>query len=248
MKWLLRLTAVLGVCVFGFAASADEARRASAPIVVELFTSQGCSSCPPADMFAGDLAKRDDVIALTFNVDYWDYLGWKDTLGSSANTQRQRAYADTMRSRRVYTPQMIIDGQTHEVGSDRRAVRRVIESLQSQSAERVKISFRHDADRIIVGISDGPHRRDATIWLARFDATQTVEIARGENGGKDLTYYNVVRDIRNLGLWRGEAMEIALSQDDLARGGRDGCVVIIQEGSHGPILGAADMAIGGGRS
>ena len=231
--------------VLALAAGAAWSQDASKPVsgVVELFTSQGCNSCPPADAHLGDLAKRDDLIALTFNVDYWDYLGWRDTFATPANTQRQRSYASAMHDRRVYTPQMVISGATHAVGSNRRTVAAAIEKVRGSNVLSLDVTMVYRDGRILVQLPAGQTPVDATIWLARYDNMQEVDIRRGENGGKVLQYFNVVRDLTNLGLWRGEAMEIALSPADLARGGRDGCAIIVQLGSHGVIVGAAKMDI-----
>ena len=211
-------------------------------VVVELYTSQGCNSCPPADRLLGQLAKRDDLITLTFNVDYWDYLGWKDTLASPANTERQRHYAAAMRNRTVYTPQMVIGGRQHAVGSDRSAVEAAIETERLRANGRPELRLEHRDGRVLIHL--GPSGRDdtnATVWLVRYDQRRDVPIERGENAGDNLVYYNVVRDMRALGQWRGQAMEMDLSRAELAEGGRDGCAIIVQKGPVGPILAAASI-------
>jgi len=207
--------------------------------VVELFTSQGCNSCPPADAYLGELARRDDLVALTFNVDYWDYLGWPDTLASPRFTERQRSYAAAMGDRRVYTPEMVIGGSFNVVGSDRSAVMAAVEKVRRQGGRRIEVGLRSEGRHVVVRLPDGPAPVEATIWLVRYDHMQEVAIRQGENGGRTLRYYNVVRELTNLGLWRGEAMEIAYKTEDLIRGGRTGCAVLVQEGSHGPVIGAA---------
>ncbi len=219
-------------------AQSDTGRLAT---VVELFTRQGCNSCPPADALLGRLAKRDGVIGLTFNVDYWDYLGWRDTLARPAYTQRQRGYAKAMHDRRVYTPQIVIGGVMHEVGSDEAAILDAIEKAREEHRAGLAIQMSRDGERIVVALSAGQSPVDATIWLARFDAKKEVAIRRGENGGRSLVYYKVVREFTNVGLWRGEAMEMAFSIGDLSKDGRDGCAIIVQLGSHGAIIGAAEM-------
>ncbi|MEM1138800.1 MAG: DUF1223 domain-containing protein, partial [Pseudomonadota bacterium] len=118
--------------------------EATGPVVVELYTSQGCSSCPPADRFAGDLAKRDDCLPLTLSVDYWDYLGWKDTLASPDNTKRQTNYNHALMNGRLYTPQMVIQGYTHEVGSRRHKVAEKIRKAKFEAAPRIPIDARLD--------------------------------------------------------------------------------------------------------
>ncbi|MDP6705194.1 MAG: DUF1223 domain-containing protein [Alphaproteobacteria bacterium] len=209
--------------------------------VVELFTSQGCNSCPPADAYLGRLAKREDLIGLTFHVDYWDYLGWRDTFASPLYTERQRSYATAMQDRRVYTPQMVIGGAIHAVGSDEGEVTRAIDKVRRERRAGPDIEMMRDGKRVLVKLSAGAAEGDATIWLARYDNVREVAIRRGENGGRQLSYYNVVRQLTNVGLWRGEAMEIAFPLADLAEGGRDGCAIIVQLGGHGAIIGAAEM-------
>jgi hypothetical protein len=209
-------------------------------IVVELYTSQGCNSCPPADRLLGKLAERDDLITLTFNVDYWDYLGWKDTLASPANTERQRHYAAAMRNRTVYTPQMVIGGRQHAVGSDAAAVAAAIEAEQLRSTGAAILRLTHADGRVIVSLAAAPKAgTNATVWLVRYDRRRDVPIERGENAGSKLVYHNVVRDMRPLGHWRGQAMQMDLSRAELAEGGRDGCAIIVQKGPVGPILSAA---------
>ena len=230
---LLALTAHQG-------ALAEPGKRA---IVVELYTSQGCNSCPPADKLLGVLAERDDVVALTFNVDYWDYLGWKDTLAQAAYTERQRHYAASLRNRTVYTPQMVIGGRQHAVGSDRAAVEAAIEAERRRDAEKQDapaLRIEHRDGRILVTLSAAKdNHADATVWLVRYDQRRDVPIERGENAGHNLSYFNVARDMRALGQWHGQAMQLDLSRDQLAEGGRDGCAIIVQKGPVGPVLAAA---------
>ncbi len=210
--------------------------------VVELFTSQGCSSCPPADAFLGELAQRDDVIALTLAVDYWDYLGWKDTFGSKAHSNRQRDYAKRRGDRQVYTPQMVVNGKDHAVGSRRSAVERVIATEKAASARTwVPVSLKSDKKSIMVttaaytGTGEAP---DATIWLLLSTRKETVEIKRGENRGQKISYHNVVRQMVPIGSWHGKAVEVELPKSDLMEG-YDGCTAILQVNGAGEILGAA---------
>ncbi len=227
------------------AATAFVAARAEAqtsPTLVELFTSQGCSSCPPADAFVGDLAGRDDVIALSMHVTYWDYIGWKDPFGSEAATDRQKAYGRRLRRGRIYTPQMVIDGTYEEVGSNRRAVKRAI--AKASAAPGLAIELALDNDDLVVSIPGAHFDGAATVWLARYDAEQVTEIRRGENSGRKLRYVNVVRDLREVGAWTGRPLELRLPASLLAsgEGGRDGCVVIVQEENLGPVLGVRKLA------
>ena len=146
-----------------------------------------------------------------------------------------------MHDRRVYTPQMVIGGMMREVGSDEAAILEAIEKVRGDRRAGLDIGMVRDGERVVVTLSAGQSAVDATIWLARFDAKREVAIRRGENGGRSLVYYKVVRELTNIGLWRGEAMEIAFSLGDLAKGGRDGCAIIVQLGGHGAIIGAAEM-------
>ena len=225
-------------------ALAMSAAAGERPTVVELYTSQGCNSCPPADAILGDLASRDDVIALSFHIDYWDYLGWKDTFSSPEATKRQKQYARFLGARGVYTPQMVVGGVDHVVGSRRGRVEELIEAVAARESPTLEVSLLAGGpDEVLVRLGAGqadPTRKSA-IWLVRFDAEQIVPIERGENAGRTITYHNVVRDIERIGWWKGEALELSLELDDLREGGRDGCAIIVQNGSHGQVLGAAQM-------
>lgn len=238
------LSLLVAVVTAPLAVEADEA----SPTVVELFTSQGCSSCPPADAILGQLSGRADLLTLTYNVDYWDYLGWKDTLASPVYTERQREYARAMHSRTVYTPQMVIGGRVHAVGSNWREINGAIGDDQNRRDARVPVSFKRKDGMLLLNIEAGQAAGEATIWLVRFDRRHDVAVQRGENAGTQLSYFNVVREIRDLGLWRGKAMEIALDGDALAQDGSDGCAVLVQRDRFGPIIGAAVMKWDPGKS
>ena len=217
--------------------------------VIELYTSQGCNSCPPADAILGDLAARDDVIALSFHIDYWDYLGWKDTFSSAEATSRQKQYARFLGARGVYTPQMVIGGVAHAVGSRRGRVEELLDAVAARESQRVDVSLVEGAPgevlvRIDAAAPDFSSDRKSAIWLVRFDSAQTVPIERGENAGRTITYHRVVRGIERIGWWKGEALELSLELAALRDGGRDGCAIIVQQGSHGQIFGAADMSFG----
>lgn len=195
-----------------------------APVVVELYTSQGCNSCPPADKIVAELAARADVLPLSFHVDYWDYIGWKDTFANPAFTERQRAYQRVLGGRYVYTPQAVIGGAAETVGSNKREIERAI-----RAARRPSVAIGHAAGRLAVGAGgDAP----ATLWLVRFDPHQEVDIARGENGGKRLAYAHVVREWKHLAAWTGAPLDIAL---DVQPG--DPCAVILQKDGPGAVLG-----------
>lgn len=211
--------------------------------VVELYTSQGCSSCPPADAFLGELAKRNDLLALSIHVDYWDYIGWKDPFASPANTKRQRAYASKLGMRYVYTPQMIVQGGAHSTGSDRDKILAMI--AKARKSKRVAVNISHARDGIRVTVPGAHTTEEAAVWLAVFDNKHQTRIKRGENGGRTLSYHNVVRGMIRIGTWKGRPLDIPTGNADMSTDGRDGCAVILQSVATGRILGAAKLALNG---
>ncbi len=230
----------------GITAVSDEALSGpKAKAVIELYTSQGCSSCPPADKLVGKLAGRDDVIALTFPVDYWDYLGWKDTLASPANSARQRAYARARGDGQVYTPQIVIDGTTHEVGSHSSAIKRAIsKSKENLKNARIPLEMHIEGDTLVITAGDAPKNsrvKPATIWLALVKKSMTVKINRGENRGRTITYHRVVRNMTPVGTWKGEKVSIKLPKHHLQNTDADGCTVLLQQDTAGPVLAAVEM-------
>lgn len=218
------------------------------PVLVELFTSQGCSSCPPADAFMGELVERDDVVAISLPVDYWNYLGWEDTFAKPAHTDRQRAYAAARGDMQIYTPQMIISGGTHVVGSDKAAVDAAIAAATVLPS--VELTITHDGSGLQLEVpaaaEGGPSW--GTIWLVMYDDAETVDIGRGENAGRSVTYHHIALDMHRLAMWRGEALSIELPMMELMDVGADGCVVILQQDSDGlpgPVIGVAAYDIPG---
>ncbi|WP_210496514.1 DUF1223 domain-containing protein [Microvirga antarctica] len=212
--------------------------------VVELFTSQGCSSCPPADAVLADLARQPDIIALSFSVDYWDYLGWKDTLAHAAFTARQKAYAQSRSDRQVYTPQMIVNGTKPCIGSDRARVEASIKATSTGGGPLpVDMEISEANGTLTISVKDTPQTitRVAELWVLPVSRSQTVQIGRGENRGRTVSYANVVRGMTRVGEWRGGASRYQVSLD-AARGKGDGYVVLLQtvdEATPGAILGAA---------
>ena len=214
--------------------------RVAPKAIVELFTSQGCSSCVKADAYFANLAERPDVVALSFHVDYWDYLGWRDTLSDPANTERQRSYAAVHGTRRVYTPQMILNGRTDYVGSDRD----VIDNAIARSALPVPVSMRRGDGTVEIEVMGAPvpHQWPATIRLVLLTSETEVAIGRGENAGTTIDYYNVVRAMRPVGMWDGDTVKITLPERELMGNGVDACAIIVQEDrpdGPGAIIGAA---------
>jgi hypothetical protein len=206
------------------------------PIVVELFTSQGCSSCPRADVVLGELKSRPDVLPLSFHVTYWDRLGWPDTFGLEASTERQRTYADMLDQGGLYTPQMVIGGRIDVVGSQRGRIREAIALLASHREPGRPIAIEGSLLKLGAGPSD-----EATIWLFGVDREHEVWIQRGENRGRVIRYHNVVREVSSLGAWSGEAMEVALPLQRLAADGRDSVAVLVQRTGTGDILAASKV-------
>jgi len=217
------------------------ARAADAPVVVELFTSQGCSSCPPADRLLGRLAERADVLPLAFHVSYWDHIGWTDTFASRETTERQYAYGRTLGHSGVYTPQAVIGGVEDAVGSDASDLEAAIVKARA-AAGRVTVSF--TGPRLSVGEGAAPPE-GATVWLACYDRQHEVTVARGENGGRKLVYHNVVRHLLRLGDWRGAALDLPVDLAAERAAGRDACAALVQAGEVGPVLGAARVSLGG---
>jgi hypothetical protein len=212
-------------------------------VVVELFTSQGCSSCPPADELLTELAERPDVVALSLHVDYWDYIGWKDPYASPQYTARQQRYGEALNLRYVYTPQIVVDGRINVVGSRRAEVLSAIETAAKRD-KPIDITFGTGNGGMVI-IPEG-HAPDegATVWLAVYDRAHVTEIKRGENAGRKLRNANVVRSFERLGTWTGARLEIPLDLAGARARGRDGCAVIVQQGRAGPVLAAAAMNLG----
>ena len=262
----------------------------SRPILVELYTSQGCSSCPPADALLAKLAKRKGLIAVSLPITYWDMLGWKDTLACEANTSRQKAYAAAMRHGGVYTPQIIVDGRNDVVGSREDDVEEEIDAAEearddvSDAIDEVQGAPEIVSDGVLragvamngplhrkVGLTVAPlpwsvgigllpapqelhvviaaapdvvakNKLDATIWMLRLRSAVTVRIGAGENGGRTVTYRNVVSDIEDLGRWNGRAVSLELPPAGAKTPRHDGVVVVLQQGGYGRVLGTAYLA------
>jgi len=213
--------------------------------VIELFTSQGCSSCPPADrLLASSLARKPDVIALTLAVDYWDYLGWKDTFGSAKNSQRQRAYAATRGDGLVYTPQVVVNGQVHANGANPIAVKAAIDQTVADfQARAVPVRGWSEGSNLVIeaGAANNPSAGvgEATIWLAVVQKEGHASPGRGENRGHDLVYVNIVRELTPVGMWNGAPKTIKIARNSVMTKDTENCVIILQSGTTGPILGAA---------
>jgi hypothetical protein len=235
---------VFAVLTFLFAAASLAAPPVQADggkVVVELFTSQGCSSCPPADEYLAELAKRDDVIALSFHVDYWNYIGWSDPFSSREATERQRAYGRTMGKSYVYTPQIVVDGRAETVGSNRHEVANLIS--MAGAAPKIPISVDHPPDGTAVLRLPETRGVAADIWVGFYDDRHRTDVLRGENRGRTIANANVVRSIRRVMRWSGEKAEHPVDLKALGAAGRNGCVVIVQTARNGPVLAAVAFAL-----
>ena len=213
------------------AAREAAAESKAGPWAVELFTSQGCSSCPPADALLGELAKRPGVLALAWHVDYWDGLGWKDKFSSADATHRQYDYARRLGLDSVYTPQLVIDGSAEAVGSNAAAAEAAIKTAAARPVEGPSLAFAAASDgagRIELG--DGP-KQAASVWLIGYDRAQITPVGRGENAGRSLTEYQVVRRATRLGGWSGAAAALPLPAKE-----GEAELVVVQPEAPGPML------------
>ena len=220
------------------------AATAPPPILVELFTSQGCSDCPPADHLLRELAARKDVVALTLPITYWDMLGWKDTLATDANTQRQKAYAKAMSRSGVYTPQIVVGGAEHVIGGHRDKVLTAIAHAQAQR-EFVPIAIAQGSGRVTVTIAaraEGQRSTAATIWLMHTLSHAKVAIGGGENNTRELVYANVVREMQRFGDWDGGEKNFTIPMR-AEPGKQDGIAIVLQRADYGPVIGAALVAL-----
>ncbi|MBI4275208.1 MAG: DUF1223 domain-containing protein [Rhizobiales bacterium] len=211
--------------------------------VLELFTSQGCSSCPPADRLLGALARDPSIVAISMPVDYWDYIGWKDTLADPRNASRQRAYAQVRGDRQVYTPQLVVNGSVHVVGSDKSAIEQAITNTsRSGTAMSVPVKLAASNGTITVNVGEGAVQKAGEVWLYAVTTEVPVKIGRGENAGRSVTYYNVCRNWVKLGDWNGKAASWNIPADKIKTDGVNAAVAIVQSGhagNPGATLGAA---------
>ena len=223
--WLIASSIAVG-------AGDGQAADASHPVVIELFQSQGCSSCPPANANVNALSERADVLALSFSVTYWDRLGWKDTFAKGQFTDRQWQYARAMHQGNVYTPQVVVNGRVEGVGADRGEIEALMSRAnRAATGPAVIIS----GGSVEIGAGSAP-AQTADVWLVRYDPrTLEVPVLRGENAGKTLPHRNIVREMVRLGDWSGRAERFSLPAD----GSGLGTAVLVQTYGAGPILAAA---------
>jgi hypothetical protein len=225
-------------------ARADE----TPPVVVELFTSQGCSSCPPADKYLGELAKRPDVLALAFHIEYWNYIGWSDPYSKPWATRRQRDYSAKLKQRFVYTPEIVVQGAAEGVGSERETIEALIRAAAAKPLPHpsLKLRWREDG-ALVANLSDGqsPPGAPATVWLLGYDHMHTNRILAGENEGRTAWDYHPVRSFRRLGAWAGWSEELTVPAEEAKTLGDDCAVVLLQLDGTGAILVAAELDMPG---
>lgn len=240
----VRLFAIMSMGLAGTCltlATAGAQQSSNRDVVLELFTSQGCKSCPQADANIAELAENPNVLALSFNVNYWDYLGWRDTLATQDNTDRQNAYRDSFNAKMVYTPQLIINGSAQMNGGDAGEIAPRLEDEKLTIPIEIKQS---DTGRLTISIDAG-EKPSAPVHVTVFYIRDKVtsEITKGDNAGKQVVYRNSVSDINTIGIWDGDAISFELPASELKRKDVTGCAVVLQEylsdKSLGPILGAA---------
>ena len=206
------------------------------PVVVELFTSQGCSSCPPADALLGKLARRDDVIALGFHISYWDGLAWKDPFSSQSSTDRQRAYSRLFHQGQVYTPQMVVDGAREMVGSDRQEVLAAVGDARPEVV--APVAFAADHRSVSIGTGDGR----GSVLLVRFAQERTTRVAGGENARRTLQDANAVESLASLGSWDGSPLHFAIEPPAAGEG-----IAVLVQATDGRMLGAAELQLKNGQ-
>ncbi len=238
-----RWSGALGVCAI---VAIIRPAHADPRAVVELFTSQGCSSCPPADKIIGELAKDPSIIALSMPIDYWDYLGWKDTLADARFSARQKAYSEMRGDRDVYTPQVVVNGSLHMIGSDRAGIESAISNTKrADGVMSVPVTMTQSGKQITVSVAasnKGTAAAHGEVWIGAVSKAIPISIGRGENRGREITYYNVVRNLLKVGDWNGNAGSWTVPLENISREGVDAAVVYVQDGSRdrpGPMLGAA---------
>lgn len=264
LKTLLLAGLITMICLATYPLWPDDRARAEPAAqpglrpVLELFTSQGCSSCPPADRLLRKMVKTGEVIALSYNVDYWNYLGWKDTLSQPGFSERQRRYALERRDHQVYTPQLVVNGMVHVVGSKARQIEQAIRAT-GQRLRQWQIAVHTDVtkgqtqihfDRAPAALSAAlagakPAKKlKATIWMAAVRGDIAVDIRRGENKGRKLHYCNVVRKLKKIGVWEGTPVSLSgMTLKEMRASGADRCVILVQLDGYGPIIGAVEMKL-----
>lgn len=226
----------IAACLAAAACTAAGADVASRPLVIELFTSQGCSSCPPADVSLGRLSRRPDVLALAFHVDYWDSLGWRDRFELRQAVERQNAYLLNFRRPSAFTPQFVIDGRRDAIDTSS-----IVQALQApRDSVPLTLAVRDAQVLVEVGEKQGAH--PAEVLLLTFLRHASTSVGRGENGGRTLEEFNIVRSVRTLGEWQGASKSYRVGVSTLPSDATD-VAVLVQDRRAGPIAGAATQSL-----
>ena len=221
MHYRVLTTRLVAICGAVIALTTGHA-VADSRIVIELFTSQGCSSCPAADKLLGELAKDPTILPISLSVDYWDYLGWKDTLALPGHSKRQRAYAGLRGDRAVYTPQAVINGVTHVLGNDKAALERAVKTARTNAVAALPVNVAIANGKVTVDIAAAKvPGQSGEVWLCPIKRQVPVQIGRGENHGHTITYTNVVRGWIKLGDWNGDAQQFTKLLSDVVKSGSD---------------------------
>ncbi len=218
----------------------------SRPVVVELFTSQGCSSCPPADSYVGQLANRKDVLPLSYHVDYWDYIGWKDQFADPAYVGRQRAYAMTLGQHMVYTPQVVVAGAVDAQGADRALIEQKIrEAKARQRMYPLEVARDPKSGQVLLELPEAQLPVPATIWLVTYQYKDQAAIDRGVNSGRTLDSFNTVRSLQKVAVWNGHAATVPLQLDAKAKAARpNACAIVANLADYGPVVAAVAFDFG----
>lgn len=228
---------VSGACGLLLCLAAPVAAQSTEGVVVELYTSQGCSSCPPADEFMAELATHEEVIALALHVDYWDYIGWEDSFAKAQFTERQKSYARAAKSRMIYTPQMIIGGVERVEGNEPESVVKLI-GKHLAAVPTVRVTLERMGDQVRIGaVADRPLPGGAVVQMVRYTPAAEVAIERGENAGRVVTYRNIVTEWKTLADWPGQAPLEMMADAP----GAEPVVVIVQEPGPASVLAAARL-------
>ncbi len=224
VRWLAAVASLC--CTVGVSAQ-------TRPVVIELFTSQGCSSCPPAEAYLGQLSAQPEVVALAYHVDYWDDLGWRDRFALRKSVERQDIYARNLHHATVYTPELVIDGRFDTVGADSRALARAL----AEPRQAVPLTASVHDGALLIDVGAQPQSPRCEVWLVPYLRHALSAIGRGENAGRNLEEFNIVREVRTLGEWKGEAKALRVPLSSLPSDSTD-VAVLIQPVGQGPIIGA----------
>ncbi len=238
--------AALGLVCLAMAGAHEAAHAESVPLtVVELFTSQGCGDCPPADAMLGKLAERPDILALSYHTSYWDHRGWRDPFAADFCVQRQWRYARQFGNKFVYTPQFVVDGVDELAGDDASAMHSMIANRRERRRWLPVHIERNGDDGLSVAVAAGETTGPSDIWFILYEKRRRTEVDAGENAGRTLTNHNVVRKLENLGQWNGEAIQLDLPPPDRSLQAPLGVAVLVQTQTMGLVLGAARLEMGG---